>query len=65
MLEPTADTMDYPSVCDPGVIYFSGSADNVVQIATNGIVTARRPGETVVTVTCGEFSYEVKIMVVE
>lgn len=46
-------------------ISYSSSADNVVQIATNGIVTARRPGETVVTVTCGEFSYEVKIMVVE
>ena len=46
-------------------ITYSSSADNVVQIASNGLVTARRPGETVVTVTCGEFSYEVKIKVVD
>lgn len=44
-------------------ITYNASVDGIVLVSNNGLVSVRGTGETIVTVTCGEFSYDVKIIV--
>lgn len=44
-------------------IKYSSADENVVVVRDTGMVTIRGVGTTTVTVTCGEFSYDLKIVV--
>jgi len=45
-------------------ITYTSSDENIVRVAKNGVVSARKVGTATVTVKCGDFSYDVKITVV-
>ena len=44
-------------------IQYSAADESVVLVRDTGMITIRGVGETTVTVTCGEFSYDLKIIV--